>query len=959
MNVGYAGVEISDGLSVGSTNSTISVDGVTHPEYFVYTVYDEDGKTVLYTVTYTYDSNKNITGVTFKNAGGTVLTPVTTNTITTTLPKGDGTTHQVTTRVDSVSVGQGANAKTYMMTPATIADDGMIEWNLSGLGILEKWTYELSFKVWPNQAAYDIAADLNNEMYSDLNTAIADYVSKGLITSTEGERLKATMYQTEDGQYVVNTNYAQEITYHQASIEQREGEDPEVQYENPQNDDIKPVPDPIALAGSLIPMEKKWESGLAMEELQKLVFNEDEEYTGYKVVLHLFKDGKFYKDYTFPKLNTVGQPVDKNNNVTKDVTKLVWHQDAAIAPGRLVTEDPGGVQHKTVTLQGTVAQQMGINGTYYIIDDGHEYKITEEMGEDLHFEYVTDDYHPMIVDGQLMNIKFNSVGTNGVITDRSTAEILDPEMTSVFAKNILKGGLTIQKVVTKEDKTTEVPESTDEFTFEIQLNKNGIPYATPTDQYSETQPADYNDGGWSYDEAHEFYYKSGFSAYNIYSGKDENGERELLDRGWIPANGKLQLTMPANGEIRVVNLPSGVTYTVKEILDANASEYHHFKTVSEVIKGTDSNGNYVKEGTPVEKTDNTVTGTITGNKAKLETYYNWASSFYVYHSSDNTIEKISFADPRVKGTYVASTGTNKYEFNIVNETKSGYLYGGYYKSFGQQDANDNQIKGKAAEGNLVYTTYSADSEQSNYKETETEYDGTHKGGIWAEDADGTPYDGSVAKAWKTKKTATNDNVFTAKGTKVQPKVDTVYYLKEVPDSYLRPYMSFVYDKIHEDESGTKDNPLVALRLITAVDDSNYNGVGFYVNHDNVDEKISVSKLAATLKITNSDGSASTLTAKSSFNGITSASDNKTLRVPRGYLSCSDQTAKLNEADEYAFTMAQYFITPDGITVEGNTVRTINIGNKKFVNDGNGRGKEPGIRLIGEIISERNDPLYYE
>ena len=122
-----------------------------------------------------------------------------------------------------------------------------------------------------------------------------------------------------------------------------------------------------------------------------------------------------------------------------------------------------------------------------------------------------------------------------------------------------------------------------------------------------------------------------------------------------------------------------------------------------------------------------------------------------------------------------------------------------------------------------------------------------------------------------------------------------------------------------------------------------------MNHDDEDTQVSVSSLAATLKITNSDGTSSALTAKKLFVG-----------VPRGYLSCSDQTSLLEGADEYEFTMAQYFTTLDGVTVEGNTLRTINIGNKKFVNDGSGKGTEPGIRLVEEIKNERwkPNPLYY-
>ena len=848
-NVGFGGVAISDGLSVGSTNSTIAVDGTVHPEYFVYTVYDEN-KTVLYTVT--YDASGNAT---FKNRFNETLTPVTKTKVDTELPDPTQTdpNHKktVTTYVSSVPYGTGAGATTYMMAPATVATDGMINWDLSGLGILEKWTYELSFKVWPNQAGYDIAADLNNGLYNgDLETAIADYLTNGKITQDEAKRLKETMKKDPaTGLYVVSTNYTQSISYHEASITQEEGQDPETTYGAPQNDNIVPIPNPIPLTGSLIPMEKRWGADLAIVELQELVFGKNNTYTGYKVTLNLARDGADYMSYTFPKLNAEGKPVDKDGNVSTDVEQLVWQQDAAIAPGRLVSEDPGGGTHKTVTLSGTNKDGEDISGTYYIINDGHEYKISEAEGSDLHFEFATDDYHPMIVDGQLMNIKFAIVGTNGEIADGSDCEVIDPEMTSVFATNTLKGGLNIRKVVTKEDKTTAVADCKDEFTFHITLkDKNGNAFFTPTDQYT-LKP----DG--SLDT-----YTSGFAAWNIY---DCDGER--VDRNAIPASGELTLTMPADGEIRVVNLPTGVTYTVEEVIDPQSGEYHYLKTVSAVKIGEDDSGADIfdPDVEPTTVTTNEVSGAIVGNKAKLETFWNWAASFYVYHSSDNTIEKISFSDPRVKGTY--TDGVYTYEYNIVEDVKAGFLYGGYYGDYGGK--SEGLTAAKVAE--LTYTD-----------------------GVATDAAGCKAYDAASFYAVKGA-TLAESLAAAGKGTELAPKAGDVYFLKEVPEAYLHNRVQYVYD-------WSKDNEIEQLFTMTAVDDSLYTEVGFDIVVTEDGHEIARLCTTYTFKQRNSDQTESIKTTDIN-------------NAPHGFVGVYDDGTK-NIIPIQANT--EFIVTPNWTTLDG-------------------------------------------
>lgn len=658
-NVGFGGVEVDDGLSVGATNSTIAVDGTVHPEAFNYTVYDEDGTTVLYTVS--FDANNNAT---FKGASGNTLGPVTKTTVTKTLPNADGVNEEVTTDVYSVTVGSGDNAKTYEMTPATVGANGMIEWKLAGLGILEKWTYELSFKVWPNQAAYDIAADLNNGIYETLEAAINAYVESGEITQTEGNRLKTTMEKDSSGKYVVNTNYSQDVIYHQASVEQVEGHDPVENYEAQQTDTITPIPAPIPLAGSLIPMEKIWATDLDdSSELQELVFGKNGAYTDYKVILSLTKDGKNYKDYTFPKLNAAGKPVDKDGNETTDAKSLVWSQDAAIAPGMMVTENPGGIT-KTVTLGGK---------TYYVISDGHEYKISETAGSDYHFEFTTDDYHPMLVDGKLMNIKFANVEANGKITNGTTAEIIDPDMTKVFATNTLKGGINITKKVVDQN-GNEVVKFADPLPFNITVNL--------TDEKGNALP-DKTKDGVTYNYDYRIYYGVNNPEY------DENATETQRSEHIYGSGTSFEAEIYAGDTIRVVNVESGALFNVVEATPGIGYSVDGYTYT--IASGAQAEAAYAQED--IVTKDGTAWYKVKGNSASYALVTNKCEPFYVYHSGvagDGNLETIQMSAVKPDGTY-----------DLTQNLTKGTLYGGYYLDYaGKGDYADD---GKAGTTGAKYT----------------------------------------------------------------------------------------------------------------------------------------------------------------------------------------------------------------------------------------------------------------
>lgn len=829
-NVGFGGVEVDDGLSVGATNSTIAVDGYVHPEAFNYTVYDEDGTTVLYTVS--FDANNNAT---FKGASGNTLGPVTKTTVTKTLPNADGVDEEVTTDVYSVTVGSGDNAKTYEMTPATVGANGMIEWKLAGLGILEKWTYELSFKVWPNQAAYDIAADLNNGIYETLVEAINAYVESGEITQTEGDRLKTTMEKDSSGKYVVNTNYSQDVIYHQASVEQVEGHDPVENYEAQQTDTITPIPAPIPLAGSLIPMEKIWATDLDdSSELQELVFGKNETYTNYKVILSLTKDGKNYKNYTFPKLNAAGKPVDKDGNETTDVKSLVWSQDAAIAPGMMVTENPGGIT-KTVTLGGK---------TYYVISDGHEYKISETEGSDYHFEFTTDDYHPMLVDGKLMNIKFANVEANGKIKNGTTAEIIDPDMTKVFATNTLKGGINITKKVVDIDDSTKELDVDDSFEITVHLTDadgNALPTKKAADQTEYT--IDYR-----------IYYGEKNPAYedNIVLNEDGTVKYSRSDHQYKTGTSFTE-TLYIGDVIRVVNVENDALFYVEENLGAN-SAYDLDNVAYTIAYGTETEAEYSDED--IVAKESTTWYKVKGNSASYAVVTNKCTPFYVYHSGvagNGNLETV--AVPKNSGTY-----------DLTQNVTADTLYGGYYLNYaGKGTYADDGVKG---ENGVVYT--------------------------------GMNYDWSAA----------DDQVQTVSGKAMKPTPRETYYIKEVPVYYLLNYYQLNYMK-------TDEQRLMSMYLISAIDDLNYKETGFTITQDN--EK---AKVASSVTFQNAaTGNKVTLKANTVFRtkGITGDGSEKDKLT---YYDLTPNT-KFFKADS-SFSVKPYWITPDGITVNGVSSREIKI-----------------------------------
>ena len=304
--------------------------------------------------------------------------------------------------------------------------------------------------------------------------------------------------------------------------------------------------------------------------------------------------------------------------------------------------------------------------------------------------------------------------------------------------------------------------------------------------------------------------------------------------------------------------------------------------------------------------------------------------FYVFHSATGKIEKID----RVKcgGKY-----------DLTAAVTPGYLYGGYYVD-ANVDANDKGVYGtlsKTEMENLITNgawTPNSDSnspilathtinvttpgELPNFK--------TYDGALYT-NGSSTPYvvtgtnpetgkptyemDPVTGKpklyplSWDKNDVATAARGFKS-GDQMEPEENAVYYLKEVPSSYLTSKVLFTYDLQQE-------NKIVDLWLLSLTDDSNYQDVGFQhasgKSASAVNAATPVTREALTRSFT-------LLQKKPDGNHVTIKVEAKDFGCKEGCgLVAVKHLASLTSNGNPDFTMLPYWTTPDGVTIHNNAL----------------------------------------
>ncbi|MBQ6116870.1 MAG: hypothetical protein IJL08_06060, partial [Oscillospiraceae bacterium] len=272
-----------------------------------------------------------------------------------------------------------------------------------------------------------------------------------------------------------------------------------------------------------------------------------------------------------------------------------------------------------------------------------------------------------------------------------------------------------------------------------------------------------------------------------------------------------------------------------------------------------------------------LTGTVYANTQHNVEVYNRSlihdDFFYVYHSSDKTVEKIYADDTRViKGAYDEASEKYEYTFNMAAEAKTGTLYGGYYSDY----------SGKSADFDAEAMTYDDKS--------------------WATDEGATPYTGAnvTSSVWILSEALTEN------GLEMHPEMGKVYYLKEVPaDKYLRPYLHYTY------KTGT--GGICSAWLISDVDDLNYQQTGFVI----VDSNNEAEKVVSSLTVSAANGTTTIkLTPKRVFGANSSNYLTYLPVINRNALTGADSIGLLANG----YSVMQYWVTPDKLIVTGTTSR---------------------------------------
>lgn len=157
------------------------------------------------------------------------------------------------------------------------------------------------------------------------------------------------------------------------------------------------------------------------------------------------------------------------------------------------------------------------------------------------------------------------------------------------------------------------------------------------------------------------------------------------------------------------------------------------------------------------------------------------------------------------------------------------------------------------------------------------------------------------------------------GADFDPVAGETYYVKEVPESYLQPKTYTIYNRYYGDR-------VRAVYMVTAIDDNNYQLVGFEVaGVDSPETLVEDETVYQVIEVTRAGEHYQTLTPASFFGTNVDAESLLHVQPYSGTIAANE-----------SFVFTPFFVTPDGVKVTGVTERTVNFGNGTYT------GEEDGI-----------------
>lgn len=729
---------------------------------------------------------------------------------------------------------------------ATITNDNHVIWDVASIGTLENGvTYSVTFTVWPSQESYDIIADINNGIIRDSSGAIIRIGTPAEAYAAQPEDVRKQIG-IVSGVYTLLTNTGANVSYKYNGIS--DGNEVTVKKEGA-----------MPLATSYFGIEKEWLNQLPQDSRTAQVLTKQDE------------DGKYYlingNDEWI--LDDGGNKIEYDrSNPSSWQDKAVYYIDLIVTKGgedytevRLTSESgegktawafdqmfiaPGVITHDTTATSGTIT----------VRETGHEYTVREKPSDAYYWELTAETYHPMVI--------------NGVATVLQEVTENAPEMDdNTFNGNYYKFDGKVYEVLGSADDALIT--AVNHRRSYLNLTKEVSEDSAPGDALFEYKITIIDPNGedlW-------------FSAYDPVSQStvmDLEVTGATAEAGgtgyWYVASGQeFTIKIKAGWNVRFTNLMSTTTYVIEEV---TASMDEGF--VFEKVEATAEINGQAQTYEP-EIDEAVISGDIgRPNTDYTVTYTNdYLGYFYVYHSSNNIVERLPMA---VNGVKVTS-------FNIFERTAEGTFYGGYYSDYA----------GKSSGFDAAALTYT---------------DGK------SEDEDGKAYTYAYIKE-SNREVWNYSDAYGVSGSAMAPEKDGVYYLKEVPTAYLLPYTHYTYNK--------SDKLLRNMWYLSAIDDLCYDKAGFFVETVNANGEKEAT-VVDTLTVTNATGGATVVLSPNSVFGNKGGAGNG---VQAGYLTYWDAKEKISAGAVSEFT--PFWLTKDGFYVCGLSTRTIRFNNGKVGSGG--------------------------
>ena len=678
-SLAFGRVQVNDGLTMDAMTTTISADST---EGFRYSVKGPVGE--LYSVTAEDDPN---------HPGEPIVSfTIGTNTYTGTQ---DGVTKKEYIEKDEqgndVHTGKYYYSRTvsdveYKMTLASVDEDGQLTWDLSGVGtLMSGYTYTVSFVVWPDQDAYDYVTALNNKLGGDYkwDTKADTYED---LTSTKGYAIGGvkqypSIVRYPNGVYAVLTNTNQSVNYsiveEETVVDDNGNKTTKVKY-TPGTIELD-SPEPMPLTDTESRLEKVWnverDNGAVLYQYLYESKDESDNPIPYGINFAIKKEGADYKQITLPgnvtETQDGGFDYDWSDYASEDMVEYKgktfskrWVQDYSI---------PTGLMLSTARLEADnlktsdYSEHYTLNGvTYYVLETGHDFTVSEpDMYE---FDFDAPTFHPMLVDGVLMNVEFTTEGGTKSIKKMTEIPVDGEGVSTLSITNTLRGYLHVDKTVVDRNGDPLTSDKT-KFLYTITLTNEDSVFTDKHIPWFGINGLFYNDGNYSYYQA---YIENGAwklqneagTVFDITSTGFNPDVATAQTVTYLDAGGETktltlygnQMTVDEDGDGKIVaaqfeitsfnsetlniaNVPDGTTY---EVTETQTDGYGLVSVDWEIKKGEEvisSSSDGQTGGPSIDGA--TVTGTIVGNRDNWIHYKNRRdeADLEIYKVEKDTLDK--------------------------------------------------------------------------------------------------------------------------------------------------------------------------------------------------------------------------------------------------------------------------------------------------------------------------------